>query len=309
MNPLGRCLVTGVSGVVGAGLLRHLLSEGEDAVGVVGTRLPPADLSARAVDLRERTAVREALRGVHTVFHAAARVGTAVYKASNPATVFAENLTMTLNVLDAAVQNDVKRVVYFSSAEIYAAAREPFEEDEGFLGSPPPGPEGYIWAKRMCEKAGEFFSRQYGIGWSVLRPNNVYGPDEQGDDNGRVVAVMCAHALRGEDIVLWGDGSQRRSFLFSSDLARAARLSALHGVDAGPVNVAGSEETTLSSLAELVIELAGTRSRVVCDQTKPSGAPTRRVDTSRARALLGFEPRVTLRDGIRSCLAARANAA
>jgi nucleoside-diphosphate-sugar epimerase len=154
----------------------------------------------------------------------------------------------------------------------------------------------YDEGKRCAEALFFDYHRQHGVEVKVARIFNTYGPQMQLDD-GRVVSNFIVQALSNEPITVYGDGSQTRSFCYATDEVDGIYRLFMHG-DANPTNVGNPHEYTVKQLAELVVELTGTRSPIVHEPLPTDDPKVRKPDITRARAMLGWEPRVHVRDGL-----------
>jgi dTDP-glucose 4,6-dehydratase len=158
----------------------------------------------------------------------------------------------------------------------------------------------YDEAKRFAEAMTMAYHRYHGVDTRIVRIFNTYGPGMRLDD-GRAVPTFFSQALRGEDITVYGDGSQTRSFNYIADLVRGI-VALLESEYVGPVNIGNPNELSLLSIAEKIIALTGAKSRIVFRELPPDDHKVRRPDISLARRVLGWEPEVSLEDGLRSTL-------
>ncbi len=298
-----RVAVTGCSGFVGGAIALELHNRGYQVRGGYRDRKPAVPYDTVQGNLCEPAAAGRLLEGCDTVFHAAALVGTLNYKRDNPATIASVNIQTTLNVLDGCIRANVGRCVFLSSTEIYGQHGVATEED-GFLGNPDSKNDGYVWSKRYGEIALDLFSRQFGLKWSAIRLDNIYGPGERDAKSLRAIPAMIEKALAGEDLVVWGDGSQERSFLYIDDAVEGIVASARDEVENGPINLSSPERISILDLAKLIIELTGGHAGMVLDSTRPAGPHVRTVGVEKARRILGFSPKVELKEGVRRCVAA-----
>jgi nucleoside-diphosphate-sugar epimerase len=184
-----------------------------------------------------------------------------------------------------------------STSEVYGDPKV-HPQPETYWGNVNPiGPRSvYDEAKRFAEAATMAYHRARGVPVRIIRIFNTYGPRMRRQD-GRAVPTFIDQALRGEPITVHGDGSQTRSLCYVDDLIEGI-LRVLHADLTGPINLGSTEEVTMAQLAELIRSLAGTGSRVVSTERPMDDPEMRRPDTSLARDRLGWEPRVSLRDGL-----------
>jgi GDP-L-fucose synthase len=303
-------LVTGGNGFIGSHLVELLVSAGARVVSTASSeasrwRFLDAvrhDVETRVGDLRDREAARRAVEGQEIVLHLAARVGGIAYNIAHPASIFRDNLDVFMNVLEASRVAGAGRFLVVSSACVYPRfCSVPTPEAEGFHGRPEPSNEGYGWAKRMEEFLGEAYTREYGMDVRIARPYNAYGPRDNFDPaTSHVIPALIRRVLTGENpLVVWGDGTATRSFLYVSDFARGLTAVAERSPQVEAINVGSDEETSVRTLAELIVELSGRQVEIVFDTAKPGGQPRRTCDTSLAKRLLGFEAEVPLREGVR----------
>ncbi len=290
-----RVVVTGGAGFIGSHVVDRLVgTRGVATSSVVVPRSAQADL--RSID-----ACRRALCGSDVVLHLAARVGGLDYSTHSPATQYYDCLAMDLNVVEAARLEGVGKVVLVSSACAYPRDTSyPLREDDLFNGLPQETNRAYGLAKRMQIAQAEAYRKQYGMNVAVVVPANAYGPRDHFDiQSSHVVPALIRKCLDQSELVVWGDGSATRDFLFADDFAEGVILAAEKLEEPVPVNLGTGRETTIRDLVDAVIRATGFRGPVRYDATRPTGQPKRVLDTSRAKRLLGFEPRVSLGEGIR----------
>jgi UDP-glucuronate decarboxylase len=201
-------------------------------------------------------------------------------------------------------KRDSARIFHASTSEIYGDP-EVHPQSEGYFGNVNSvGPRScYDEGKRFAETLVTDFSRQMGVTAKIVRIFNTYGPRMQAND-GRVVSNFIVQALRGEDITIYGAGDQTRSFCFVDDLVEGfLRLMNSGDEVSGPVNMGNPVETTVGELAEIIIEMTGSRSRIVHLPLPVDDPRRRRPDISRAQSLLGWSPTVPLREGLGKAIA------
>ncbi len=187
--------------------------------------------------------------------------------------------------------------VLASTSEVYGDPLEHPQQESYWGNVNPIGPRGvYDEAKRFAEAMTTAYHRYHGIDAKIVRIFNTYGPRMRIRD-GRAVPNFIAQALRDEDLTVYGDGSQTRSFCYVSDLVDGV-VRLMHSNTNEPVNIGNPQEMTVAEIATNIIALTGSRSRIVHRELPPDDPKVRRPDISRARALLEWEPRVTLTDGL-----------
>lgn len=302
-------LVTGAAGFIGSHLVEALVDCGARvrAVGRSRRRFEAALLErAREVeflegDLMDSTFAAAASAGIEVVCHLAARVAGVAYNTSRPATMLTENAVLGLQVMAAAARARVERVLCMSSACVYrAGCAIPTPESEGFLDDPEPTNFGYGWAKRFLEVQASAYQREFGMKVAIVRPYNTFGPrDDFAWQTSHVIPALIRKVMDGSDpVVVWGDGTQTRSFLYVSDLVEGLLLALERYPVGDPVNLGTDEEVTIAELARMILEFSGRTPRLVFDASRPVGQRRRHGDLTKAREQLGFTPRVALREGL-----------
>ncbi len=309
-----RVLVTGGAGFIGSHVV-DLLVANHAQVTATSTRSDwPASLAhhgrdaVRVVkaDLTNADECVAVFRGQNVVLNIAHADGSAEFKRRHPASIFQRNLSITMNALAAACRCEVDRILIMSSAEVYPKTADGLLRESDATSWLSDCPEdGYAWSKRMSECAARLFAAEHGLAVAIARPNNVYGPRDYFDTvRSRVVPTMFRQAHEDGVLRIWGDGSQRRTFLYVEDLARGLLdLVERHAV-CEPVNFAGDDEITIGELAEMIGEVSGRPCHVALDPSKAAGPSRRALDTTFARRTLGFTPSVPLRVGLQRTLSA-----
>lgn len=301
MATMRRILVTGGAGFLGSHLSERLISQGHEVICLdnffTGTRENVASLlSHPSFELHRHDVQQPLTMEVDQIFHLACPASPVHYQ-RNPVRTIRTSVEGTLNMLDVARECGA-RMMISSTSEVYGdPAVHPQKED--YWGNVNPiGPRAcYDEGKRCAEALAVSYASQYGIQVRIARIFNTYGPRLHQAD-GRVVSNFIVQALRGEAITVYGDGLQTRSFCFVSDLVEGfVRLMASeHGV--APVNLGNPRESTMLELAESIIRLTKSRSRIEHRPLPKDDPVRRRPDISRAKELLGWEPEVSLEDGL-----------
>ncbi|MHC1745264.1 MAG: NAD-dependent epimerase/dehydratase family protein [Syntrophobacteraceae bacterium] len=301
-----KILVTGGTGLIGTPLVEMLLNEGGDVTVVSLDDPSRAPRGARFVraDLRRFSVCMDVCRGREVVFNLVGVKGSPAMAAEKPASFFVPMLQFNTNMMEAARCAGVDRYLYTSSIGVYAPA-ECFHEDVVWETFPSSNDRFAGWAKRMGELQAEAYAIEYG--WdriSIVRPANVYGPYDNFDPrNAMVIPSLITRVLGGErPLTVWGDGSPVRDFIFARDVAVGMMLAVEKGVSV-PVNLGSGLGVSIRELAETVAACAPNGPvEIKWDTTKPAGDAVRLMDTGRAKRLLDFEPKTSLRDGIRETM-------
>ena len=293
--------VAGHGGLVGSALCRRLEADG----------IEPLTAERAELDLTDQSAVVAWFAGheIAQVYLAAAKVGGIKANDSYPAAFIRENLAIQTNVIHAAWENGVEKLLFLGSSCIYPKhAAQPISEDSLLTGPLEPTNEWYAIAKIAGIKMCQAYRKQYGFDAIVAIPTNLYGPGDNFDlETSHVLPALIRkfHEARlsgAEAVEIWGSGTPRREFLHVDDLADACVF--LMREYGGPeiVNIGWGRDSSIAELAELVRSIVGFEGRLVFDESRPDGTPRKRLDTSRMSAL-GWQPTTTLEDGIAATVA------
>jgi nucleoside-diphosphate-sugar epimerase len=264
------------------------------------------DLSVFRGDLKERSFTRSAMKDVDTIFHLAALHGGRGYIDTHPAQC-CTNMILDQLVFEEAQKAGVKRVCFASSACVYPSYlqeetgssyllkeedADPFVRDKAFADLE------YGWAKLMGEMALRAYHRQYGIKTSAVRIFTAYGPRE--NETHAIIALIAKTLVKMDPYSVWGTGEQDRNFTYVQDIVDAMVLAAEKVEDGSPVNAGRHDRITINQAAELVFDIVGWRPRrIVHDLSKPQGVASRAADLTRARRVLGWEPKVSYAEGFK----------
>jgi GDP-L-fucose synthase len=293
-------VVTGAAGFVGSALIRDLEALGAEIRAV----------RSAEHDLRDPRATREAVDGAQIVIHLAANVGGIGFNRRNPAPLVYDNMMMAGNIFEQSRQAGVGKLVSACTVCAYPKfTPTPFSEDELWNGYPEETNAPYGLAKKMMLVLSDAYRRQYGFDSVVPMMVNLYGPgDKFSLRDSHVIPAMIRKfhdaAVGGiTRVELWGSGTPSREFLYVDDAARALLLAAEHLEESLPVNIGTGIETGIGDLADLIANLTGYCGEVSWDTSMPDGQPSRCLDVSRARELIGFEAEVPLEEGLRRTVA------
>lgn len=263
------------------------------------------------VDLRDAAQVREYFRSIrpNLIIHLAATVGGIEANRREPGTFFRDNMLMGIHVLEEARLAGVQKVVITGTVCAYPKfAPLPFREDDLWNGYPEETNAPYGVAKKALLVMAQAYRRQYGMNAIMLLPVNLYGPRDHFDlVSSHVIPAMIRKFVeanqRGErEVILWGDGSPTREFLYVEDAAEGIVAAATSYDGEDPVNLGCGEEISIRDLAQTVASLTGYDGSIRWDTSKPNGQPRRRLDTSRARDLFGWTAKTRFADGLRATI-------
>jgi GDP-L-fucose synthase len=295
-------LVTGGGGFLGSHLVERLRGRGLEPF-VARRReydlVSPADAERLFADAKPEL-----------VFHLAAEVGGIGANRANPGRYWYANQAMGLNVLEQSRVARVEKLVLIGTTCSYPKLTPiPFSEDDLWNGYPEESNAPYGVAKKSLLVGAKGYREQYGLNAVYLIPSNLYGPRDRFDlETSHVIPGMIRKMSEAADrsereVVLWGDGSPTREFLYVEDCAEGIDLAAQHYEDDEPVNLGTGDEISIRELAELIADVTGYAGEITWDRSKPNGQPRRRLDVSKAAALFGFRARTPLREGIEHTVA------
>jgi GDP-L-fucose synthase len=293
-----KVLVTGGGGFVGSHLVTRLEQDGHD---VFVARQTDYDLTSMHDTSRMFSDAQPEL-----VFHLAAEVGGIGANRANPGRYWYANLGMGLNVLEQARMNETPKLVISGTVCSYPKlAPVPFREESLWDGYPEETNAPYGVAKKAVLVGAQAYREQYGLNSIFLLPTNLYGPRDNFDlETSHVIPALIRKMVEAEDeVVLWGDGSPTREFLYVDDCVEGFVLAAERYDGPEPANLGAGKEISIRDLAELIADVAAYEGQIVWDTSKPGGQPRRSVDADRAHKLFGFEAPTQLRDGIERTVA------
>lgn len=299
-----KILVTGGTGLIGRPLVEMLIEKGAKI------RIASLDDPLRAhpkaefmhIDLTKYENCEKACKGMDYVFNLTGIKGSPKMMKERPATYFVPSLMFSTNIMEASHKEGVKRFLFTSSVGVYAPA-EVFSEDDTERTLPSQNDLFGGWHKRTGELQARAYQIEYG--WNeiaVIRPTNTYGPyDNFNPENAMVVPSLIKRALDGEDpFVVWGNGSPIRDFIHAKDVARGMLLALekCPGPDK-PINLGSGTGYTIKNLVEIITDNIDKKPTIIWDISKPSGDQKRLMDITRARELLGWQPEISLEEGIK----------
>ena len=298
-----RVVVTGGAGFLGSFVVEQLRARGCRHIIVP---------RSRDYDLVQMEAVRRlyADNGPDIVIHLAARVGGIGANQANPGRFFYDNLMMGSQLIEVGRQQKLKKFVAIGTICAYPKfAPIPFKEDDLWAGYPEETNAPYGLAKKMMLVQSEAYRQQYGFNSIVLFPVNLYGPRDNFDlHTSHVIPALIRKCSEAQDagaseIVLWGDGTPTREFLYVEDAAEGIILAAEQYNDSRPLNLGTGDEISINALAIMIAAEVGYAGRISWDNTKPNGQPRRCLDVSRIKQAIGFQAKHALRDGLKKTVA------
>ena len=289
-------LVTGGNGFLGSFLVNELQKKG-----VKNITIP----SSKDCDLIERSNCKSAVKNIDVVFHLAAKVGGIGLNQEKPGELFYDNLMMGTQLMHEANEAGVEKFIALGTICSYPKfAQIPFLEDSIWDGYPEETNAPYGLAKKMLLVQSQAYRQQYDFKSISVFPTNLYGPGDNFDPNSShvipalILKIYNAKKSHKNQVIVWGDGSPTRDFLYVEDAARGIILAAEKYDDPKPINLGSNEEISIKELVKLISTIMEYDGTFEWDTSKPNGQPRRRVSNERAKKELDFEPQISLKDGL-----------
>jgi GDP-L-fucose synthase len=302
-------LVTGGTGFIGTNFIDELLKSTKAKIRVpIHKRvlnISSSRIETMDADLSILDDCVKVTRQVDCIFHAAGAVAAAAVTTTNPMEAIIQNLVLTARVLQGAWENNVDRILIFSSSTGYPAFDHPIKEEEMWLAEPHPVYYGYGWMRRYLEKLGDYVGIKSKVKVAIARPTAVYGRWDDFDPLvGHVVPALIKRAIEKEDpYVVWGTGNEVRDFLHASDLVKGCLLLLEKCANRNPVNIGYGKTITVKEIVNYILKYTGhAEVSVVYDSSKPTTIPKRMVDISKAKTLLNFQPTMTIEQGLKDTI-------
>ena len=303
-----RVLVTGAGGFIGHHLVNFLVKEGYWVRGVdikVPEFEPTKAHEFELLDLRRWANCLQATRGMRHVYNLAANMGGIGFIEAHKAEIMHDNVLINIHMLEAARLNGVQRYFYTSSACIYPGYRQdtpevaPLKEADAYPADPE---DGYGWEKLYSERQCRHYYEDYGLETRVVRFHNIFGPlgtyDGGREKSPAAICRKLALARDGDEIEVWGDGQQTRSYCFIDDCI-VGIYKLMRSDCREPLNLGQDRLISINQLVDMVSVIAGKRVRKRYNLSAPQGVRGRNSDNSRLREVLGWEPEVSLEEGLR----------
>jgi GDP-D-mannose 3',5'-epimerase len=307
MSEQTKVLVTGAGGFIGHHLVKYLVERGYWVRGVDIKEPEYEPTSAhefKLLDLVRWENCLEACKGVHEVYGLAANMGGIGFIETHKAEIVRDSTLINMHTIEAARQNSVKRYLFTSSACIYPGHLQkdtnvtPLKEEDAY---PADAEDGYGWEKLYMERVCRHYREDYGLETRVVRFHNIFGPrgtyDGGREKSPAAICRKVALASDGDDIEVWGDGEQTRSYCYIDDCVEGIyRL--MRSEHRDPINLGQDRMISINELVDIVSKIAGKRIGKRYDTTKPQGVRGRNSDNTRLREVLKWEPQVSLEEGL-----------
>jgi GDP-L-fucose synthase len=261
---------------------------------------------SKKYDLRNVDNCKSVLQDIDVVFHLAAKVGGIGLNQSKPGELFYDNLMMGVNLMEEARKNKIEKFISLGTICSYPKFTPiPFKEDSIWDGYPEETNAPYGLAKKMLLVQSQAYRQQYNFESITLFPTNLFGQNDNFDeDSSHVIPAIIKKVLNAiqnkhDSISLWGDGTPTRDFLYVDDAAFGILLAAEKYSDPEPLNLGSGIEISIKDLATLIIKLMNANLKISWDVNKPNGQPKRCVSIEKAKNKIGFQPKVSLEDGLK----------
>jgi GDP-L-fucose synthase len=303
-----KVLVTGGTGFVGTNFVEELVKQGARVRVPVHRRplMVKSDLvEAVPADLTQLDDCLKVCKDIQYVVHAGGAVSAAGVTVSNPMAVITTNLIVTVQMLQAAWMTNIERFLLLSSATVYPPADHAIKEEEIWSGPTHPSYFAYGWMRRYLERMSEFIVQKSKMKIALVRPTAAYGRWDNFDPvTSHVVPALIRKAVQQLDpFEVWGSGDEVRDFVHVTDVVRGGLLCLEKYATGDAVNIGYGTSFTVKDVVRIVLQAAGhDKARIQFDASKPTTIPFRMVDITKAREKLGFEPQMTLEQGLTDTL-------
>jgi GDP-L-fucose synthase len=291
-----KILVTGGHGFLGSHIIKELKKR--DAENIYAPH-------STELDLRIQSNCKKAVTDIDVVFHAAGKGGGIGIMQKNPADIFYDNIMMGAQLLHEAKEANIEKFISVGTVCSYPKfANMPFYEDEIWNGYPEETNAAYGLSKKMLIVQAEAYKKQFNFNSIVIVPTNMYGPfDDFNPNTSHVIPAIIykitqAQRTGSQTIVMWGDGTPTRDFLYVEDAARGIVMAAEKYDDPSPINISSEEEVSIKELTHKISTIMKYDGKIIWDTSKPNGQPRRCVSNKKAREKFGFIPEIKLDDGL-----------
>jgi nucleoside-diphosphate-sugar epimerase len=316
-----KILITGGAGMIGSNLVKRLVKEGNEIFVVdnlwrgkieylnddVGNPIIPIESHFFNLDLLTPNIADDIISKVEYVIHLADIVAGIDYVFNNQGSIFRQNILINSNVITSVrkFKSTIKGFIYVGTACSFPLTRQntieviPLREEELYPALPE---SAYGWSKLMGQYETDLLEKETGIPTSILMFHNVYGSPCDFGERSQVIPALIRKAIAypNEPFNVWGSGEQGRAFIHVEDIVNALCLALERGLGKGVIQIGPSVCTSIKEIAEQVIEISGKEIEAIYDKSKPEGDKARSADFSKAKAILGWEPKVSLKEGLKS---------
>jgi GDP-L-fucose synthase len=297
-----KILLTGGGGFLGKQVYKKLIEKGAKKENIFVPR-------SKEYDLRDKEICNRLTKNVDIVVHLAGNVGGIGYNREYPGNLFYDNIIMGVNLIEEARKNKVKKFVQVGTICAYPKFTPvPFKEENLWDGYPEETNAPYGLAKKMLLVMLQAYRQQYGFNGIYLLPVNMYGPgDNFQPEKSHVIAALIKKIYDAKkegknELIVWGDGSASREFLYVEDGADAVVLATEKYNKPDPVNIGAGFEITIKDLVNKLVKLMNFKGKIIWDKSKPNGQPRRMLDTSKAKKEFGFVAKTGFEEGLRKTI-------
>ncbi len=294
-----KILLTGGAGFVGQHVYKKLLEKGAEKDKIIIPR-------SSQYDLCDKNTCLKLTKNIDIVIHLAGNVGGIGYNRKYPGTLFYDNITMGVNLIEASRINKIKKFVCIGTICAYPKFTPvPFKEEDLWNGYPEETNAPYGIAKKALLVMLQAYRQQYGFNGIYLLPVNMYGPGDNFDpEKSHVIAALIkkifdAKKENKKEIIVWGDGSATREFFYVEDAAEAIVLATEKYEKPDPINIGAGFEISIKELVKLLVKLMDFKGKIIWDKTKPNGQPRRMLDISKAKKEFGFVAKTSFEEGLK----------
>lgn len=297
-----KILLTGGKGFLGSYVFRKLIERGVPKENITST-------SSKSDDLRDKDVCARVVNGKDIVIHCAGRVGGIGYALEHPAEIFYDNIIMALNIIEESRKAKIEKLTFVGSACSYPKSiRQPFKEEDFWLGYPDEINATYGIAKRVALVQTQSYKKEYDFNSIHLILANLYGPgDDLSLEYSHVVSALIrkfisAMEKKQKEVIVWGTGNPTREFLFVEDAAEAIILATERYDKSEPINIGTGKEISIKELVKMIINIVGFKGNIKWDASKPDGQPRRCLDVSKAKKEFEFEAKTNLLEGLKKTI-------
>jgi len=299
-------VVTGAAGLIGHSVVNKLLVEGAYVKAILHSNSNRTfdcyhpNLTIEHRDLMNIESCGAAVKDMDIVINLAAYLIGALRQKEHPTSLIRNNLTLSINMIDAACQEGVRVFGYVGSSTMYPEAGYAIAEYEAFRGDPSKAYEGIGWVWRYCEKACSYFHNVTNTKFALIRTSVAYGPyDNFSSEKRHVIPDLIVKAHNKTDpFVVWGDGNQIRDFVYVDDMVDGLLLAIEKHPYADAINIAAGRGTSIKELVKIILERSGYMPSLVFDTNKPIAVQHRILNIRKAKTVLNWQPSTSLADGI-----------